>query len=65
MKTPEQARAEIFGVVAYRVLGPCTCSVEYTSRRLIAPDCVWHDCHAEMEEALEEAYQKGRKDAKA
>lgn len=48
-------------VVAHRVLGPCTCSVEYTSRNLIAPDCVWHDCHEELEEALEEAYQRGLK----
>jgi hypothetical protein len=61
MKTPEQARDEIHGVVTYRVLGPCTCSSDYTERKLIAPDCLWHHYHDEMEEALEEAYQRGRK----
>jgi hypothetical protein len=62
-KTPEQARAEIQGVIAYRILGPCTCSVEYSSRKLIDPACRWHDFHEEVEEALEEEYQKGRAEA--
>ena len=58
-KTPEQARAEIQGVIAYRVLGPCTCSEGFTSRKLIDPACAWHEFHREVEEALEEEYQKG------
>jgi hypothetical protein len=54
-------RAEHHAAIALRILGACSCHAAYKMRDLIAPDCVWHDCHEEMEEALEEAYQRGLK----
>lgn len=52
-------RQKFFEQKAIQILGLCTCSSDYTERKLIAPDCVWHNCHAELEELLEDVYQLG------
>lgn len=31
------------------VLGDCTCGKMYKSRDLVAPDCVWHNYHEDLE----------------
>lgn len=38
--------------LAERVTGPCSCSESYTSRRLVAPDCAWHEMAELIADAL-------------
>ena len=38
---------------ATSITGPCSCHEAYTSRKLIAPDCIYHDFATEIAEALQ------------
>ena len=45
--------------IAIDILGACSCHEAYTSRNMIAPDCVWHDCSEELIAALRKARREG------
>jgi len=44
-----------FLVTAISITGHCSCSVDYRTRELRDPSCLYHDLSAEIVEALQEA----------
>jgi hypothetical protein len=49
--------------IATRITGPCSCHEAYTSRKLIAPDCMFHDLAVEIAEALQAARAEALEEA--
>jgi len=46
--------------VARGITGECSCDVAYTSRKLVAPDCIFHECAEDIAQALLDAVQSER-----
>lgn len=46
--------------VARSITGPCTCDIAYTGRKLVAPDCAWHNYGLDIADALAAVEDRGR-----
>lgn len=57
--------SERFEEMAKGILGDCTCDEMYKSRDMIAPDCIWHNCHEDLIDGLQGAYSLDRDAPKA
>lgn len=63
MKLSDEALLERFAdkvIAAVRAHCPCRCSIAYTARKLVAPDCPWHQEGQEIELAIIELLKKER-----